>query len=134
MLPQNKAISSYLHSGDTAWDWFMDAMRSDIYDTQGGTTLEGIHCGVMAGTLDIITRYFAGLGFSTKIPTVQPNLPAHWRNMSLNVVHQGIWYHFDFTHDQVTAKISGSVEQAVTVNIAGKECQLTPGKEVEVKI
>jgi len=127
-------ISSYLHSGDTAWDWFMDAMRSDIYDTQGGTTLEGIHCGVMAGTLDIITRYFAGLGFSTKIPTVQPNLPAHWRNMSLNVVHQGIWYHFDFTHDQVTAKISGSVEQAVTVNIAGKECQLTPGKEVEVKI
>jgi trehalose/maltose hydrolase-like predicted phosphorylase len=33
---------------------------SDIVDVQGGTTKEGIHLGVMAGTLDLVQRAYLG--------------------------------------------------------------------------
>jgi trehalose/maltose hydrolase-like predicted phosphorylase len=45
---------------DRAWEMFMTALESDIGDIQGGTTQEGIHMGVMAGTLDLIQRGYVG--------------------------------------------------------------------------
>jgi trehalose/maltose hydrolase-like predicted phosphorylase len=43
-----------------SWEMFMTALESDAYDVQGGTTQEGIHMGAMAGTLDLIQRYYVG--------------------------------------------------------------------------
>jgi trehalose/maltose hydrolase-like predicted phosphorylase len=45
---------------ERAWEMFMTALASDIGDIQGGTTPEGIHMGVMAGTLDLIQRGYVG--------------------------------------------------------------------------
>ena len=45
---------------DKAWEMFMIALESDVGDIQGGTTQEGIHMGVMAGTLDLIQRGYVG--------------------------------------------------------------------------
>jgi len=45
---------------ERAWEMFMTALESDIGDIQGGTTQEGIHMGVMAGTLDLIQRGYVG--------------------------------------------------------------------------
>jgi trehalose/maltose hydrolase-like predicted phosphorylase len=39
---------------------FTTALNSDVGDIQGGTTQEGIHMGVMAGTLDLIQRGYMG--------------------------------------------------------------------------
>ncbi len=79
-------ISSYLHDGhEMAWKWFSEALKSDIQDTQGGTTQEGIHCGVMAGTLDTVIRYFAGISFYNEKLNVHPNLPTQWKKLSLSV-------------------------------------------------
>jgi len=41
---------------ESSWDRFLFALRSDVDDIQGGTTKEGIHLGVMAGTLDLVQR------------------------------------------------------------------------------
>jgi len=45
---------------EASWQRFVAALRSDIDDTQGGTTKEGIHLGVMAGTLDLVQRAYLG--------------------------------------------------------------------------
>src|SRR4051794_39418256 len=39
---------------ESSWERFLVALRSDVDDIQGGTTKEGIHLGVMAGTLDVV--------------------------------------------------------------------------------
>jgi trehalose/maltose hydrolase-like predicted phosphorylase len=44
----------------SSWERYMVALESDVGDVQGGTTQEGIHMGVMAGTLDLIQRSYAG--------------------------------------------------------------------------
>ncbi len=45
---------------ESSWDRYMVALESDVGDVQGGTTQEGIHLGVMAGTLDLIQRGYLG--------------------------------------------------------------------------
>ncbi len=43
-----------------SWQRFLVALESDVGDIQGGTTQEGIHLGVMAGTLDLVQRAYLG--------------------------------------------------------------------------
>lgn len=45
---------------ETSWTMFRTALESDVQDVQGGTTAEGIHLGVMAGTIDLVQRCFLG--------------------------------------------------------------------------
>jgi Glycosyl hydrolase family 65 central catalytic domain len=44
-----------------SWQFVLEALESDVSDTQGGTTSEGIHLGAMAGTLDLLQRCYTGL-------------------------------------------------------------------------
>jgi trehalose/maltose hydrolase-like predicted phosphorylase len=45
---------------ESSWERYFVALESDVGDLQGGTTQEGIHMGVMAGTLDLIQRGYLG--------------------------------------------------------------------------
>jgi trehalose/maltose hydrolase-like predicted phosphorylase len=58
-----------------AWDYFLEALESDIADAQGGTTGEGIHLGAMAGTLDLLERGFTGLETREDLLGFDPFLP-----------------------------------------------------------
>jgi trehalose/maltose hydrolase-like predicted phosphorylase len=46
---------------ERSWKMFIDALHADIVDVQGGTTQEGIHMAIMAGTLDLVQRGFMGM-------------------------------------------------------------------------
>jgi beta-phosphoglucomutase family hydrolase len=121
-------ISSYMKAQDTAWEWFTETMMSDIYDTQGGTTPEGIHCGVMAGTVDVVTRYFAGIDFSKAVPEINPHLPPHWQTLAMKVCHQNIWYDVELSHNKITLAVSGRINAPQPIKIKGKTVRLSPGK------
>ncbi|MDY6793213.1 MAG: beta-phosphoglucomutase family hydrolase [Thermodesulfobacteriota bacterium] len=127
-------ISSYIHASDTPWEWFMEALKSDIFDTQGGTTIEGIHCGVMAGTLDVVMKYFAGIDTSSPILKVDPNLPEHWSHLTFRICHQKKWYHFALSRNRVKITAEGKGKNKVSVNITGNKLKLTPGKARRVKM
>ena len=62
---------------DRAWALFREALVADLDDTQEGTTRAGIHLGAMAGTVDILTRSFAGLQTEANALTFDPRLPTH---------------------------------------------------------
>lgn len=86
----HSSIANYASAYERdAWNWFTEALQSDIYDTQGGTTLEGIHCGVMAGTTEIVVRSFAGVRLYNDRIELEPRLPRAWRRLSFTVVYQG---------------------------------------------
>jgi len=125
-------ISSYIHGDDTSWNWFLEAMESDIYDTQGGTTIEGIHCGVMAGTIDFITRYFAGIDLSGNPPEINPHMPKHWNSLAFKICYRGTWYDLELTQRSVSLKIEEKSRKPVLVKIFGKQIELDPGKTVLV--
>jgi trehalose/maltose hydrolase-like predicted phosphorylase len=61
---------------ESSWERFLVALRSDAEDIQGGTTREGIHMGVMAGTVDLMQRAYPGTEIRDGVLHFQPRLPA----------------------------------------------------------
>ena len=122
-------ISSYLYDGhDMAWKWFSEALKSDIEDTQGGTTQEGIHCGVMAGTLDTVIRYFAGISFYNEKLNVHPNLPAQWNKLSLSVCFRNNRYALTIEKNDIIVTLIESEQDEALVCIAGHHLTLKKGE------
>ncbi|HEX6758837.1 MAG TPA: beta-phosphoglucomutase family hydrolase [Propionibacteriaceae bacterium] len=72
-----------------AWQTFRDALAADLDDTQGGTTSEGIHLGAMAGTVDIVTRAFAGTRLEEGTVAFDPQLPPQLRALWFTLLHRG---------------------------------------------
>ena len=94
-----------------SWDLYMDALQSDFKDVQGGTTGEGIHAGVMAGTVWIALKAYAGLDLSGDIPAFSPNLPDHWRSVSFGFTFQDDEYECEIFHNKIRIRIESDEER-----------------------
>jgi trehalose/maltose hydrolase-like predicted phosphorylase len=117
---------------EKGWTLYLDALRSDLVDIQGGTTGEGIHCGVMAGTVvDLITA-FAGLGLRGNIPGLNPSIPAHWKELAFGFLFRK--NRFSVQISEKTIKISGNngSGEPIKVDICGKEFTLLQEDAVTV--
>jgi beta-phosphoglucomutase family hydrolase len=68
-----------------SWKLYSDALSSDFNDIQGGTTGEGIHAGVMAGTILVALQTYAGVDVRDGKLNINPNLPKHWRGIKFNL-------------------------------------------------
>jgi len=114
---------------DRGWELYMEALRSDLVDIQGGTTGEGVHCGVMAGTVYDVMATFAGLDLSGKMPSLQPVLPGHWKGLHFNFTFKGTDYQVAI--DQKNIKIRGKNEDQlkIKVHLCGEEIELEPEEE-----
>ncbi len=89
----------------SSWDRFLVALRSDAEDIQGGTTKEGIHLGVMAGTLDVMQRYYAGTRISEGVLYFDPLLPAGLGGLSFPMQFREAPIHVTLTRDQLTLDV-----------------------------
>ena len=111
----SKVVHSYLASllnrGEEVWDWYLDVLKSDIYDTQGGTTPEGIHTGVMGGSINIAVKSFAGVSIEEGRIRINPNLPKDWYSMKFRLVYHGYPIFISVTHRQITIFIQGRKAQ-----------------------
>jgi len=86
---------------EKAAGYLVEALKSDIYDTQGGTTQEGIHAGVMGGTLDLFLRSFGGLVISEDRICLNPRLPEQWSRIQFNVRYKNIWFNVDISQNKI---------------------------------
>ncbi len=107
-----------------SWKLYMDALTSDYNDIQGGTTGEGIHCGVMAGTVLIALNSYAGLNLRTEKVKINPNLPENWRKISFNFIFKDNHYYMEITHKDVNIKLKSKKQKTVDVIVYGKKYTL----------
>jgi trehalose/maltose hydrolase-like predicted phosphorylase len=82
----------------------------------------------MAGTLDVITRYFAGIDFSKQVPQFTPHLPRHWKRLVIKVRHRKIRYHIDLSQDKIKLTLKGTTKMRQPVKVNGKAVMLSGGK------
>jgi trehalose/maltose hydrolase-like predicted phosphorylase len=111
-----------------SWDLYQDALGSDFVDIQGGTTGEGIHAGVMAGTILIALNTFAGINFREQKLHFQPNLPDHWKEMSFKLNFKGIAYSFKLGQKNCSIL----AKKATSVVMGDNEFELLPDEWVKV--
>jgi trehalose/maltose hydrolase-like predicted phosphorylase/beta-phosphoglucomutase-like phosphatase (HAD superfamily) len=68
---------------ESSWQRFLVALESDVGDIQGGTTQEGIHLGVMGGTLDLVQRAYLGAEIRDDMLRFSPTLTDRLDGLSL---------------------------------------------------
>lgn len=126
------AILTYLKEHKhQMWEWFKQAMQSDIYDTQGGTTEEGIHTGVMAGSLDIIFKSFAGINIFKDHLHIQPFLPKHWQRLQFRMCYKGNVINFDITQNEIAIKLAETGKE-IYFEIENKKYHLENKKKLAI--
>jgi len=112
-----------------SWERYMVALESDIGDVQGGTTAEGIHLGVMSGTLDLIQRFYLGERIRDGVlqlePRTMPNLagltvPLRFRGSQIEVTLDGPQVHVRALPD--------SFSPSAKVGVGEEVAEIKPGE------
>ncbi|MCF6471972.1 glycoside hydrolase family 65 protein [Nonomuraea sp. MG754425] len=83
-----------------SWQFFAEALLSDVHDVQGGTTAEGIHLGAMAGTLDMLQRCYLGLEPRPAGLRLSPLLPERLGSLSLPIRFHGLSLTIEADHER----------------------------------
>jgi trehalose/maltose hydrolase-like predicted phosphorylase len=113
---------------ESSWDRFLVALRSDVDDIQGGTTKEGIHVGVMAGTLDVIQRYYAGTHVRGDVLYFDPRLPGQLDGLSFPIQFRETTILVTVTGERLTLAVHPeSVSRPVGAGVPGDVRELRAG-------
>jgi len=111
-----------------SWQWFQEILKSDIHDTQGGTTPEGIHTGVMGASIYITMRTFAGIDIRDDRIAINPRLPRNWRTLSLKFLYKKSLVHVAISKTHVTILIRKKYAKhaKIPIEINGKLYAFSP--------
>jgi trehalose/maltose hydrolase-like predicted phosphorylase len=86
----------------SSWNRFMVALESDVDDVQGGTTKEGIHMGVMSGTLDLLQRCFVGSSITDGVLRFEPRLLDRLDGVAFSMRFRGTSLRVSIKGDELT--------------------------------
>jgi trehalose/maltose hydrolase-like predicted phosphorylase len=113
---------------ESSWDRFLVALHSDADDIQGGTTKEGIHMGVMSGTLDLMQRNYAGMRVYDGVLHFGPRLPSALGSLSFSVQFRGTPIQVTLAGDRLTlAAHPEGGSRPVRVGVRDDVRELCPG-------
>jgi len=118
-------LASIAGNRQMSWELYSDALASDFVDIQGGTTAEGIHAGVMAGTVLIALSTFAGISFDQDHLSVQPSMPDAWESLSFGISFKGTRFQMTITKTQLV--VSADKDSTILVNT--KKMKVAEGKD-----
>jgi len=107
-------LASIAGNRTMSWNLYSEALASDFVDIQGGTTAEGIHAGVMAGTVLIALSTFAGVSFDRDILSLDPSLPDGWESLECGFTFKEIHYKIKLSRYDVIIKTDA--DTSVLVN------------------
>lgn len=129
-------FTSIVHRQDCAagCELFLAALGSDLYDVQGGTTPEGVHLGAMGGTVDIVTRHYAGVELTRDGVRLSPDMPPRIRRLKFRIQHRGRWYTVELVPDRLRASVDDAEPAPVSIRVYDRAYELEPGRSLEVPI
>jgi len=126
-------LATMIGDRSLSWELYQDALSSDFNDIQGGTTAEGIHMGVMAGTVLIAIYAYAGLNLRGNHIRIQPNLPDAWKSIRFGFGFRGQRYSLKVETNKLI--LSASVADRLRkVEINGRMYDFTGENELIVDL
>jgi hypothetical protein len=120
---------------ESSWERFLVAVESDIGDVQGGTTKEGIHMGVMSGTLDLLQRAYLGVGARDGVLTFAPRLTLRLDGLALSLVFQGTTLRVHVADGSLTVAVqTEGFSHPVRIGLGDEVRELGAGQEWTVPL
>ena len=117
---------------ERAWRLFSEALESDLRDTQGGTTSEGVHLGAMAGTVDLVQRAYTGIETREEVLWLSPSLPEDLIRLRFRIRYRRHWgLEIEITRDRIRVSARPADVYPIRVGINGEIVQLEAGATIE---
>jgi trehalose/maltose hydrolase-like predicted phosphorylase len=114
-----------------SWELFLQALRSDIADIQGGTTHEGIHLGAMAGTVDLIQRCYGGVEARGGVLWLDPALPDELPTLRFLLHYRGHRVDVVIARDRLQVGVLPALAPPIRVGFDGEVVELAGGTSKE---
>ncbi|MDJ0949562.1 MAG: glycosyl hydrolase family 65 protein [Alphaproteobacteria bacterium] len=111
-----------------SWQLFCEALKSDVSDTQGGTTKEGIHLGAMAGTIDLLQRCYTGMEARGDVLWLNPSLPDELGRLRLRIRYRGRALRLDISHHAIEVTAMAGPVDGVKVGLKDKVYDIAGGE------
>jgi len=121
-------LANQLDDKDLGWELYSEALASDYTDIQGGTTAEGIHAGVMGGTVLMAITSFTGLNLKHNNLKIDPHLPAQWSNIQFQFDFKACHYKLSCSRDEIKLEIESEEKDKVELELCGKKIVLQTNK------
>jgi trehalose/maltose hydrolase-like predicted phosphorylase len=114
---------------ESSWERYMVALESDVGDVQGGTTQEGIHMGVMAGTLDLIQRGYLGTVIRDGVLHFDPKPVGNLDGLSFPMRFHGTPLEVELEGGKLTvAAQSDGLDQPIRIRVGDETREIGPGE------
>ena len=113
---------------------YREALLSDYVDIQGGTTGEGIHAGVMGGTIYLALSMFAGIDLRKNKISIDPDLPEEWDGMNFEFNFKNDHYILGIQREKLNIEITSPGKDEVEVWIRGKKHLLKTSEKNQVSL
>jgi trehalose/maltose hydrolase-like predicted phosphorylase len=109
----------------SSWRRFREALESDLGDVQGGTTKEGIHMGVMSGTLDLLQRSYAGSSVRDGVLHFEPRLIDRLDGLAFSMQFRGTSIRISIKGHELTALAQAEgFRSPVRIAVGDQVCEL----------
>jgi alpha,alpha-trehalase len=112
---------------ERSWEYFKDALYSDVGDVQGGTTPEGIHLGAMAGTVDLVQRGFTGLETREGMLRLDPAIPEELGELTFEIQYRDLLLDFTITPKQMTVATPQSDAPPIRLGVRDQVIEVHAG-------
>ena len=119
---------------EQSWHLFLQALYSDVDDTQGGTTKEGIHLAAMAGAVDLLQRCYTGIELRDDVLRLHPVLPLELGLPAFSIRYRRHLVHLEFTPQLARVSVDPDEGESITVDVAGSIQPVRPGETIEVPL
>jgi kojibiose phosphorylase len=126
-------VACRLGKMEAAWKFWEKSALNDL-DFQHGGAAEGVHIAGAGVNWQMAVCGFAGLktALNSEIFSLQPQLPPAWERLAFPVVWHNVPLYVDIRRDQ--ARILNRGEQALPVQINGRELSLKAGQEAVIEL
>ncbi|MGF1474855.1 MAG: glycoside hydrolase family 65 protein [Geminicoccaceae bacterium] len=124
----------YRSDRERAWQLLREALYSDVADTQGGTTAEGVHLGAMAGTVDAVLRIFTGVETRDDVLWLNPFLPEDLKELRLRLRYRGNQLRLILRQDEIDIAADKFPALTVTIGCRDQLFELKPGSSQRISL
>jgi len=133
-LSSHAVIALELGDMKRAYDYFVQAARTDLVDLYGNTDL-GIHAAALGGAWQIIGYGFAGIALQDGMLKVNPVLPGQWRRLTFKLWFRKTLIELAITKEATKAFIvrTKTGSQGLELEIYGKKYFLRLDEEITAK-
>ena len=112
---------------ESTLEQFIEALRSDVADVQGGTTAEGVHLAAMAGSVAVLQRCIAGVETRDDVLWLSPFWPRRLGVLELPILYRGHEITLTVVGHSVLVHSGPGNLPPVRVGYHGQVHELSPG-------